>query len=251
MNMFKTSTVKVFATACIAAGVVFTSCSKDDDPPVPAPVVSSLEVGTDDSHTAIAGSDIHLEAEIEAPGKISTITVEIHSESGPGWEFTQVWDEFSGQLNATFHEHIDIPEDAAPGEYHLHFTVMDMAGNATEIEEELEIQAAANIDIALEELGHGTIGSSHAHAGEEMHVEGMITSVYPIATVHIEIHSETDPNAPEIEAEYTNYAGQTSAEFHEHIDIPATQPAGDYHFHMTVTDDQGHSNSVEYELEIE
>lgn len=252
MNILNKSTVKIFAAAMIASSVLFTSCSKDDDDIILSkPLITNLEVGSGNSHIGTIGSDLHLEADVEAAGKISTIEVEIHKEGGSGWEFHKVYDEFAGQLNTTFHKHIDIPSSAEPGHYHLHFKVTDQQGQVTVKEEELELKAEGDININITELGHGTIGSSHTHAGSDMHVEGTITSVYPIATIQIEIHNETDPSAPEIEVTYTNYTGQTTANFHEHVDIPASQPAGDYHFHFTVTDNQGNSKTVEYELEIE
>ena len=84
----------------------------------------------------------------------------------------------------------------------------------------------------------------------DLHIEGTIVSTNPIATIEIEIHNEDDSSIQEIEETYTNYAGLTTADFHEHLDIPASQPAGDYHFHFTVTDSLGNSSTVEYELTI-
>lgn len=252
MNMLNKSTVKILAAAMITSSFLFTSCGKDDEPvPVAKPVVTNFELGTGNNHVGTIGSDLHIEANVEAAGKISTIEVEIHKEDGTGWEFVKVYDEFSGQMNTTFHKHIDIPSTAQAGHYHFHFKVKDMQGNETIVEEELELKAEANIIINLTELGEGPLGSSHVHAGDDLHMEGTITSVYPIATVKIEIHSESDPSAPEIEETYSGYAGQTTANFHEHLDIPASQPVGDYHFHFTVTDNQGNSKTVEYELGIE
>lgn len=250
--------ISKIALFTVFASAVLTSCS-DDDNNVAAPAqldVTLTEVGHGGTPPhAHAGEDLHLEAEILAKAKIASVSVEIHSEtdaSAP--EITATYADYNGLINATFHKHVDIPATQPAGIYHLHLTVTDLDGNTKTAESELEILAADNsgdITIALTEIGHGTIGNSHAHAGEDMHIEGTITSAHAIATVAIEIHSESDATAPEIEAVYTNYAGQTTANFHEHLDIPANQPAGHYHFHITVTDDEGHTHTEEYELEIE
>ncbi|WP_294823497.1 DUF4625 domain-containing protein [uncultured Flavobacterium sp.] len=235
-----------------------TSCSSDDDA---AEVNQRIEVAfTEVGHGgtpphAHAGEDLHLEAEILAEAKIAAVTVEIHSETNANApEITATYNDYNGLINATFHKHIDIPATQPAGLYHLHLKVTDADGNTRTAESELEILAAetgSDITIALTEIGHGTAGNFHAHAGEEMHIEGTITSVHPVATVAIEIHHASNAAAPEIEALYSNYAGQTSINFHEHLAVPAGQPVGHYHFHITVTDDEGHTHTQEYELEIE
>src|SRR5690606_3440293 len=107
----------------IAALFVFSiiSCKKDKVEPN-APTISNIEFGHNNNKTAYIGADLHVEAEIKAPGKIDNIKVELHPESGSGWEYNNVFkDGFDGLLNATFHEHLPISADATPGEYHLHF----------------------------------------------------------------------------------------------------------------------------------
>ena len=63
------------------------------------------------------------------------------------WEFEQVFTEgYEGLKNTDFHEHIDIPADAAEGEYHLHLTVADKVGNTVEGESHLDIVAGDGSD---------------------------------------------------------------------------------------------------------
>src|SRR5690606_4534134 len=38
--------------------------------------------------------------------------------------------------------------------------------------------------------------------------------------------------------------------FHEHIDIPANIPAGEYHIELTVTDEHGNSTEVEGHIQV-
>ena len=135
--------------------LTFVSC-KDE---AQAPVITNFEVGYDDSKTSVIGEDLHLEAEIVAEAKISKILLTIHpegeAEHAPAqkatsllttaieWEVDTVYTtKFEGLKNSTFHEHIEIPVTAAAGGYHLHFTVVDMDGNAKELESELTLVSA-------------------------------------------------------------------------------------------------------------
>lgn len=141
-------TRNLFIAIALAAGLIFTSCQKED---TPKPEIISFELGHNNSKTGYIGSNLHIDAEIEAPGKIDRIKVEIHFEGEhdeksaftgtdeEGWEFDSVYTEFSGLKNTVFHKDIPIPEHAEEGDYHFHFSVIDMEGNQTSIDEELEI----------------------------------------------------------------------------------------------------------------
>ncbi len=114
----------------------FYGCSKD-----PAkPVITDFEIGKDNIHIVEQGDDLHIEARIEAEGKIDVVIVEIHFEgTGEGWELDKTYTEFKGLKNAHFHKHVDVPADAALGEYHLHFKVRDQEGNEVKVEGEFEV----------------------------------------------------------------------------------------------------------------
>ncbi len=140
------SNVLLFVVA-FTASVFFTSCEK-----VAEPVVNLTELGYENSKIGYAGSDLHIEAEIVAQGKVDIITIEIHPEGEHEekstsiilhegeWEVDTTYTEFSGIINPTFHKHLDIPVHAEAGDYHFHFIVTDLEGNQTTVEEELEIQ---------------------------------------------------------------------------------------------------------------
>lgn len=120
--------------------VFITACNKDKDV-VAKPSINNLEIGLNNNKTGYPGSDIHIEGEIIAPGTIAGIKVTIHPESGSGWEFDKTYTEgYTGSKNAEFHEHIDIPANAAIGDYHVHIAITDQKGNRTEIEDELKIE---------------------------------------------------------------------------------------------------------------
>ena len=128
----------------------FTSCKKNEE--VAKPVITLTELGYENGKIAYLGNDLHIEADIVAEGKIQQIAVTIHPEGEHEaksglvlfdaglWEVDTVYTKFSGLKNTTFHEHLEVPFDAEVGHYHFHFTVTDMDGNQTVIEDEIELK---------------------------------------------------------------------------------------------------------------
>ncbi len=119
--------------------VSLNSCDKEKDT-VAKPQITLTEVGHDNSGHAHPGHDMHLEADVVADGLIASINVEIHQEDG-SFEIEKSYTEgkYIGVRNIEFHEHIDIPEDAPLGEYHLHFTVTDKEGQQSVAQAHVEI----------------------------------------------------------------------------------------------------------------
>jgi len=164
---------RIFLIAiAFTAGLFFTSCDNDDE--VAKPVITILELGEGDSHgndhTAIIGSDVHIEVDVVAEGKIDKIQVRIHPEGeheedgmNEEWEIDTTYTKFSGLKNTTFHEHLDIALEAEPGQYHFDFVVTDMEGNQSSAEADLEIQnsddaAISGISISNAQTNNQTKG---------------------------------------------------------------------------------------------
>ena len=142
---------------------VLQSCSdEDDDVMVSAPVISNFEIGgahneaaheegvegDDHEGEAIAhkGESMHVGADILAQVRVSSITLEIHSDevqAGAGeveWDFDQVYTDAKYLvLNPEFHEDIQIPANIPSGEYHVTLTVVDERGNSTSAEGHIDI----------------------------------------------------------------------------------------------------------------
>jgi len=141
-----------FTIVLLIAGLVLSSCKKDnDDDTFARPQIVLNELGHDNNKIAHAGGELHVEATIEAEGKISTVRIKIHPEGEHGtkkslltqfkdeWIVDTVYNEFSGLLNTVFHKHVEVPLTAPAGDYHFHFVVTDMEGQQTTIEDEFEI----------------------------------------------------------------------------------------------------------------
>lgn len=228
---------KLYACALLLSAV-FVGCSDDEDPTAPAaPSIAEVEIGSENNKTAYAGGDLHIDAHITAPGTIAQVRVEIHPEGESTWEFEEVYtDGFANLKEAHLHKHIDIPADAAAGHYHLHLVVTDKNGLTAEIDEEIEIvedptmPAVSGLVIEV------------AEEGAEIHVETTITAQNKISEVVVEVHG----SAWEEEFRYTDAAmvGQTTYDFHKHIDI-SVAPAGHYHLHLKVVDQSGNEREFE------
>lgn len=217
--------------------VLFAACSKKNGDDLPAaPTVALTELGSGNSKIAYAGADLHLDAEILAPGNIASIQVEIHPEGAGDWKYDSLYTEgFVGLKNAEFHKHIDIPDDVAPGSYHFHLVVTDQRGQRKEVEDELEIR----VDPTLPSLAGLELALNAAKT--ELHLEAEITAPNNIASIVVEIHGPWEK-----EFEYTDAAmvGQSSYHFHKHINI-SEAPAGHYHVHIKIVDQAGKEREFE------
>ena len=116
-------------------------------------------------------------------------------------------------------EHIDIPSDILPGEYHIELTVVDALGNSTTAEGHLEILAP--ITISDFEMDATVV------RGNDFHVEFMVDAVYGIHEISVDIHAhglEVAAGEEEWDYEmvYDEFHDQTEAEFHKHIDTKST-----------------------------
>ncbi len=214
----------------------FTACKKDEQL-TQAPSITELEIGSSNSKIAHPGNDLHIEAEISAPGNIKEVVLEIHPVSAGGWTVNTTYTEgFTGMKNADFHKHIDVPADAKVGPYHGHLSVTDQNGQVSEIEFDLHVTEDPSLPKATDfEVGLNA-------AGNDLHVEAAITAPNKIAKLVIEV----DGNGWEKEMTYADAAvvGKTSYNLHKHLDVAAA-PKGHYHVHLKVVDQSG--REVEFE----
>jgi hypothetical protein len=175
----------------IAVMAVITSCEKEKE--VAKPVISGLELGIGNSHLAYIGSDVHIQAEIEAEGLINLVTVEIHAEDGSGNEIEAEFD-YSAQTlkNTTFHKHVDIPGEFPAGDYHFHLTVTDKEGNSTSVEEELTLEELVDEEAPVLTITSApTSGQSFAN-GETISISGSLSDNEALAGMLVALVYEDD-----------------------------------------------------------
>lgn len=108
------------------------------------------------------------------------------------------------------------------------------------------------------EMGEGSSHSTEpvAYRGMDLHMEATILAYANVESIKVSIHAH-DLEVGEGEVEWDFEEVYTDAkylvkkpEFHEHIDIPATAPAGEYHVVLEVTDAAGNITEMEGHLEI-
>jgi hypothetical protein len=105
------------------------------------------------------------------------------------------------------------------------------------------------------ELGHDNSGI--AIIGSDLHVDAEIFAESKIAFIQVKVHPESEHGTLKALTEWTfdsiytvGYAGVKNIDFHEDIDIPAGTEPGDYHFHISATDQEGNRTVKEAELLI-
>ncbi|MCP9198846.1 DUF4625 domain-containing protein [Gramella sp. GC03-9] len=122
---------------------VFTACSDDDDAldsEKPTIMLNEPENGEEFE----IGGELHFDIELADNQGLASYKVEVHSNSDghthsvvkqqeeTPWSYDQTFQITGNPLTYDAHEHIDIPEGIAEGEYHLGIIVVDAAGNQEE-----------------------------------------------------------------------------------------------------------------------
>lgn len=239
---------------------LFVACSDDDDNSSLDAQEPTIEVHEpEEGEMFELGSEIHLDINLADDVELASYKIDVHNnfdghEHRPAagtevqepWSYSQSYEIEPGQQSYHVHEHIEIPADITTGDYHLGITVIDEAGNQNQAFVEIVIG-----DDSHEHEGHISIADFHLDdvtRGEELHAEANIEAEHGIVEVFVEIHGHgltptDDEIAWEFSEAYDNYTGGTTAEFHEHIDVPENAAPGEYHLTLTVTDEDGTSHS--------
>jgi len=222
---------------------IFSSCKKEEVPRVTEkPTLVINEVGTNNSKVAYTGYDLHLEAEIKAPGKIASIKLQITlAETNYGWDLVKTYTTgYLGLKNANFHEHVDVPETARPGIYTLLIIVTDELGQRT--------QGKINFEVVKDLSLPSIKGISLKTTSSTVNLSGFVNAPNKIEKLVVEIQS----SAWTREFSYTDAAmvNQTSFQMDKSIDIIAA-PKGHYHVNITLFDKSGKKVGYHYHFDKE
>jgi hypothetical protein len=204
----------VFIAIAFTAGTFFTSCIKDSETN-PKPVVKLTELGYENSKIGFTGTDLHIEADIVAEGKIENVAIEIH----PGgeheeksssivmhegeWNVDTIYTKFSGLKNTIFHEHIDIPVHAEVGHYHFHLIVTNAEGQQTLVAEELEIQQPHDAVAPEITISNAPTNNQEFNHGETISISGSVSDDKALGGMYIGLVRE-DQNLTDTEVNATN-----------------------------------------------
>lgn len=200
------------------------------------------EVGLENSKEAVAGSDLHVEAEVIALAKIKAVKVEI-ADAGNKVQVAADYSDhpqYVNVINATFHEHIDLPGTLPAGNYTLRMTVTDMKGNSKTESTQFRVTAPDPDAPRISGLLIGA-GTNKAKAGEKVKVKAGVTVKSAVKEIEVEFHGKK-----EYPFTFDAYKGRTgSFNFEEEVTVPAEK--GEYHVHFTVTDKDGRTKTGEVE----
>ena len=214
--------VAMFAT------MLLSSCQKEEALMVQEGAsVTINELGANNSKIAYTGHELHLDADIQAPGKIAGIKLQITlAETNYGWDFLKTYGDYKGLKEANFHEHVAVPENARPGMYNLLIVVTDERGQKTLSKSNFEVVK----DLSLPIIEDATFAFK---APALIQVSGQLRAINKIAKVEVEVQSSVWTK----NFIYTNseMLGQTSFSWNEDIDISAA-PAGHYHVNIKLSD---------------
>lgn len=123
-NILRNTVIVAFAL------MAMTACGNDPA----APVVTLNEVEHENSHSVVAGDDLHLEANIVAEGIVKSITLHVSDDKHASFVMDTAFvdSKYIGVRNVELHEHIDIPAMCVAGRYSLMLSVADREGQVTE-----------------------------------------------------------------------------------------------------------------------
>jgi len=104
-------------------------------------------------------------------------------------------------------------------------------------------------------------GSAHStdqvgYKGSDLHLEAEITAEASVSSIKLFIHAHDLPlGEGEVNWDFEQVFTDSkylvmNPTFHEHIDIPANIPAGEYHIELLVTDALGNSTEIDGHIQI-
>ncbi len=126
-------------------------------------------------------------------------------------------------------------------------------------ESKLNPPVISNVEIGID-------NSQMAYLGGDLHLEAEIIAEAKIDRIVLTIHPESEGEHVdamktvsilqseewEVDSIYTGkYSGVLNTTFHEHISVPTTAVAGDYHLHLQVIDMEGNTSEIESELVLD
>lgn len=216
--------------ATLVLALLLISCNNDEDRNFAPPIISQVEIGSNNSKIAYAGLDLHFESKIVAEARIKSIVVQITPKnSSSGWILHEEYTEFNGQKNADLHKHYAIPERARQGEYEVLIVVRDLNGNKTQFSDVLHIQNNPDLPKLIQPKA--------VFEGEYLNVEANIEAKLGLSKITVELKGKTHT------FESAEISGKTQYTFREKIDASYVKK-GHYHPILTAFDIKG--NKISY-----
>ncbi len=234
------------------AGVLALASCKKDEKDDEAPVIGVSEPVN--NFSVNTGSEIHFEATFTDNEDLAQYKIDIHndfdghthgktSEADP-WE-TVIIQNISGKThNAT--EHIDVPTDAAAGDYHMIVSCVDASGNEADFTQlEFTIVNISDTEDPVLNITSPT-DNQQFNVGDDLVITGTVTDNMEVEEVEIVVERESDETEVADEDIHVH-----AAQGNINVTVPtAGFSAGHYHIHITATDHVNNQSEVEIEIEL-
>ena len=114
--------IGAFTTLFALVTIGLSSCSSDENENNIK--INITELGAENSKIANVGSDMHVEADVEADALIAGISTTLKQKDGD-FKIENSFDDYNGVRNAEFHKHIEIPANTPAGDYTFTISVTD------------------------------------------------------------------------------------------------------------------------------
>ena len=250
-----------------AVAFFFTSCDDEEEQDVTAPVIQEATIdGEDHDIMVAAGDEMHLDVHVTDNEALGELKMDVHDIfDGHDHKSAVKWSEvMTVQLSGKeqhVHEHMDVPQDAMAGPYHVIFRLIDEEGNEGEFAElDFMISNASQPQINITDPDFGS--EVDAPKGSTLILQGTITDDTDLEEILIKLTEEHDDhdhkNSTEGEIYEADFdltgTNDTSWDFQAdgnvNIAIPANAETGHYKLEVVAVDNEGNMNIFEGEVDI-
>lgn len=234
-------------TAIILAA---TSCKKDD-PDNTKPTIAAIEE-PHDNDTLFSGIEMHVEGVVTDNEELSQLKIDIHSaddghehekvSSASFFEVIRIVD-LAGR-NQTFHEDIDISQEAAAGPYHVIISAVDAAGNQSDIvERDIVIRNSDDLISPTITVNSPTIAGSYS-LGSPMTVSAELADNIGLGDVEVKVYQGSN-------LIFDNDLELAEPSYSLNLEVPTTGwTAGEYTLEILVKDQVNNKTDVDIEFSM-
>jgi uncharacterized membrane protein len=258
--------IKLFGLIA-AVSVMAVACNDEEEQDTTAPVIREATIdGEDHDIKVAAGDEMHLDVHVTDNEALGELKMDVHDMfDGHSHKSAVDWSEVKTvQLSGKeqhVHEHMDVPQNATAGPYHVVFRLIDEEGNEGDfVELDFMITNASQpvINITSPDF------SNHVDItrGSTLSIVGTITDdtdldeiVVVLEEEHDDDHNHKSDEGEIFEADFdlpgsndTSWDFQTDGNIN--IAIPADAETGDYVLAVVVEDNEGNINIFEGEVHI-
>jgi hypothetical protein len=230
--------------------IAATSCKKDD-PDNTKPLIVSIEE-PHENDTLFSGTEMHVEGLVTDNEELSQLKIDIHSaddghdhgkvSSASFFEVIRIID-LAGR-NQTFHEDIDIPQEAAAGKYHVIITAVDASGNQSDVtERDIIIRNSGDLISPTITVNSPTAGASFS-IGSPIVVSAELADNIGLGDVEIKVYQGSN-------LVYDKDLELATPTYSMNEEIPTTGwTAGEYELEILVKDQVNNKTDVDIDINV-